>query len=565
MNNKILVIEDSKSKISEDYECPKLEYVNQSKDENIHLWLIKNKKLLFEAERLIIPVRLGNEDAEYMGLYIGLHIRLTKELEMARCLPILFISKQTKEDILTNQINNHKEKSGILLFTKGSYLLPALSLDDYISRAIPFLDEQTLLEDVIPSLHIENKKDPGHQLANDWGAFRLAKFAGFSLKQEKPSSLYFKFKDSFTNNEIVPNANNTIGLFNESCKALLIDDNATSGWSETLKHILRSKIVNPGKSVSLDVITLFEDALKFTDYINYDVVFLDLRLLKEEDKSNQINSIDDFTGTKVLKVIKDINFGIQIIIFTASNKVWNIEKLLELGANGYYIKESPEYILSTRFSKDNYEEFIKTIQTCLLRKPLKEIYSLSQNVVSIIESLVKSKKLDKHFGKSVEQYLNLAYKVIDKARTENDYAMGYLVLFKCIELINDYYLIEHTPTNWEITIAGPLKQFKYNSYNNSISNVNPVSFWNNIPSTFEKIAGFTFQVLGFSNAEILDLYHNVQRRNKFIHPDESGTLTSVQIAENKRVFSYEGYTKLIGSIDLIFSKLEIELKGGSKN
>ena len=56
MNNKILVIEDSKSKISEDYECPKLEYVNQSKDENIHLWLIKNKKLLFEAERLITKV-----------------------------------------------------------------------------------------------------------------------------------------------------------------------------------------------------------------------------------------------------------------------------------------------------------------------------------------------------------------------------------------------------------------------------------------------------------------------------------------------------------------------------
>jgi len=556
MNNKILVIEDSKSKIAEDYKCLKLEYVNQSKDENIHLWLIKNKILLFDAERLIIPVRLGNEDAEYMGLYIGLHIRLTKELEMARCLPILFISKQSKEDILTNQINNHREKSGLLLFTKGSYLLPALSLDDYISKHIPFLDEKLLLEDVIPSLNIENKKDPGHQLANDWGAFRLAKFAGISLKIEKPSSLYFKFKDSFTNNEIVPNYNTTIGLFNESCKALLIDDNATSGWSETLKHILRSKIVNPEKSVSLDVITLFDDALKFTDYINYDVVFLDLRLLKEEDRSN---SIDDFTGTKVLKVIKEINPGIQIIIFTASNKVWNIEKLLELGANGYYIKESPEYILSTGFSKDNYEEFIKTIQTCLLRKPLKEIYSLSQNIISIIESLVKSKKLDKSFGKSVHQYINLANKVIDKARTENDYAMGYLVLFKCIELINDHYLIEHTPTNWEITIAGPLKQFKYNSYINSISNVEPVSFWNNIPSTFEKIAGFTFQVLGFSNTEILDLYHNVQRRNKFIHPDESGTLTSVQIVENKRIFNYGGYTKLIRSIELIFSKLEIKL------
>ena len=340
----------------------------------------------------------------------------------------------------------------------------------------------------------------------------------------------------------------------------MVDDNATSGWSETLKHILRSKIVNPGKSVSLDVITLFDDALKYADYINYDVVFLDLRLLKEEDKSNQINSIDDFTGTKVLKVIKEINPGIQIIIFTASNKVWNIEKLLELGANGYYIKESPEYILSTSFSKDNYDEFIKTIQTCLLRKPLKQIYTLSQNIKSIITTLVKNKKIDKSFGKSVQQYIELANKIIDAARTENDYAMGYLVLFKCIELINDNYITEDSPTNWRITSDGPLKQFRYSKGNNTAASVTPISFTNNLPSTFEKIAGITSQVLGFTNVDVLDLYHNVQRRNKFIHPDESGTLTPIQLGENKMIFTYEGYTKLIKSLDLIFSKLEMKLR-----
>ncbi|MBK8735667.1 MAG: response regulator [Saprospiraceae bacterium] len=560
MNNKIVVIEDSKSNFSEDFKCQKFEYSNQSKDEDIHRWLIANTDLLLHAERLIIPVRLGNEDAEHMGLYIGLHIRLTKELEAIRFLPILFVSKQTKEDILYNQINKLKEKSGLLLFTKGSYLVSASALDEYITKPLSNLDEQVLLETVIPSLNIQNTQDPGHQLANDWGAFRLAKFAGYTLNLEKPSSLYFKFKDSFTNNEIVPNANNTIGLFNESCKALLIDDNATSGWSETLKHILRSKIVNPGKSVSLDVITLFDDALNYSNYINYDVVFLDLRLLKEEDKSNQINSIDDFTGTKVLKVIKEINPGIQIIIFTASNKVWNIEKLLELGANGYYIKESPEYILSTRFSKDNYEEFIKTIQTCLLRKPLKQIYTLSQNIKSIITTLVKNKKIDKSFGKSVQQYIELANKIIDAARTENDYAMGYLVLFKCIELINDNYIAEDTPTNWIITNDSPLKQFRYNKGNNTAASVSPISFTNNLPSTFEKIAGITSQVLGFTNVDVLDLYHNVQRRNKFIHPDESGTLTPIQLGENKMIFTYEGYTKLIKSLDLIFSKLEMKLR-----
>jgi len=560
MNNKIVVIEDSKSNFSEDYKCLKLDYGNQSKDENIHLWLIKNKQLLLDAERLIIPVRLGNEDAEHIGLYIGLHIRLTKELEKARCLPILFISKQSKEDILSNQINNHKEKSGLLLFTKGAYLLSALSLDDYISKPLSFLDEQALLRDVIPSLNIENTKDPGHQLANDWGAFRLAKFAGYSLSIEKPTSLYFKYKDSFTNNEIVPNANNTVGLFNESCKAILIDDNAVSGWSETLKQILRSKIVNPEKTVSLDVITVFEDAINCANYLNYDVVFLDLRLLKEEDKTNKINSIDDFTGTKVLKIIKEINPGIQVIMFTASNKIWNIEKLLDMGANGYYIKESPEYVLNTQFSKDNYDEFIKTIQLCLLRKPLKQIYSFSKNVKSVISQLIKNRKVDRKFGEIVQSNFDVANRIVNSPKSDIDYAIGYLILFKCIELLNDNYIVKDAAGLWNITIDNSLKQFRYNSHSNTVFEVTPVAFENNIPSTFEKISAFSSQILGFKTNEIVLLYHNIQRRNKFIHPVQNNNLTAIQISENKMIFTYEGYAKLIASLNVIFTKLEVKLR-----
>jgi DNA-binding NarL/FixJ family response regulator len=31
-------------------------------------------------------------------------------------------------------------------------------------------------------------------------------------------------------------------------------------------------------------------------------------------------------------------------MFTASNKAWNMKALLDAGADGYYIKESPENI-----------------------------------------------------------------------------------------------------------------------------------------------------------------------------------------------------------------------------
>jgi hypothetical protein len=159
----------------------------------------------------------------------------------------------------------------------------------------------------------------------------------------------------------------------------------------------------------------------------------------------------------------------------------------------------------------------------------------------------------------VQQYVDLANKIIDSAKIDNEYAMGYLVLFKCIELINDNYIMEDTHNNWKININGPLKQFRYNKGGNAVANATPISFTNNMPTTFEKIAGFSSQVLSFTNVELLDLYHNVQRRNKFIHPDDSGTLTPVQISENAMIFTYQGYNKLITSIDMIFSKLEIKL------
>jgi len=435
MNNKIVVIEDYKTTFSAEYKCLQVEFNNQSKDEDIHNWLMVNKKLMYDAEKLIIPVRLGNEDAEFMGLYIGMHIRLTKELENVRFIPILFITDQTKEQILTNQISNLKEKSGLLLFTKGSYLLSAFSLDEFLTKSISPIDEKTLIETVIPSLSIENSKDRGHQLANDWGAFRLAKFAGYALSLEKPTSLYFKYKESQTNNELVPESNTNIGVFNESCKALLIDDNADSGWMAILNYILKHKIVMPGKTSSLNVLRTFEEAMEFNNYINYDIVFLDLRLLKEEDKGQEIIDIEQFTGTKVLRKIKKINKGIQVIIFTASNKVWNIERLLEIGANGYYIKESPEFVLSPVFSKENYNELLSTVEKSLSLKFLRSVDNIHQKCSLFIagDRLARNIRYQSFYDRSVASF-EIAFQLLGKTIVDKKYLnFAFLTYFQIIE------------------------------------------------------------------------------------------------------------------------------------
>jgi len=435
MNSTILVIEHASSGIAEQLKCPKLEYNNQSKDKDIHRWLLANLNLLLKAEKLIIPVRLGNEDAEYMGIYIGTHIRLTKELGSIRFVPLLFITEDSKEEILSNQIDYHKEKSALLLFTKGSHLLSAFSLEEYISKTLLPIEPEELMENVLPTLDIKNSNDPAHQLANDWGAFRLAKYAGYSLNLEKPNSLFFKYIDSFTNNELSPDTNTLIGVFNESCKALLIDDNADNGWSDILSFILKNKIIRPGKNNSLDIIRQFDDAMKFNDYINYDVIFLDLRLLKEEDKINQIDNILDFTGTKVLQKIKRINSGIQVIIFTASNKAWNIEKLLELGANGYYIKESPEYIHNEVFSKENYNELLVTVRKALSLKYLKRVESIHQKCLNFISINYtnSSSNYQRFYDRTIASF-EIANQLLGKTIVDQKYFnFAFLTYFQIIE------------------------------------------------------------------------------------------------------------------------------------
>ncbi len=436
MKSEILIIEDSSTNFSTEYGSNRLLYEKQSTDKEINSWLIENIELLNNINKLVIPIKMGViEDAENIGLIIGLHIRTTKEFKNNRLLPIIFISKLSKEEILQKQIEDGKFKSGLLLFTKCVTVVNSLELDDAILKETMPISENELLNDVLPNIAIENTADSGHQLANEWGAFRLAKFAGYSLKLEKPSSLYFKYKDSLTNNEVEPSTNTNIGFINESCKALLIDDNAEIGWSEILSYILKNKIIQSGNVASLDIITTFDHAMNFKEYENYDIVFLDLRLLKEEDKTNHLNNISDFSGTKVLSKIKGVNNGIQVIVFTASNKVWNIDKLQVLGANGYYIKESPEYIHDEVFSRENYNEFLDTIRKTLCFKYLRRVDKIQKKCIDYIlnDRPNRIPSYNKFYDRTLASF-DIAFELLGKANRSKKYLnLAFLTYFQIIE------------------------------------------------------------------------------------------------------------------------------------
>jgi DNA-binding NarL/FixJ family response regulator len=435
MNNRLLIISNSSSAIADAYDCRKLEYSNQSRDEEIHRWILGNKSSFDDIEKIIIPARLGDEDSVFMGIYIGMHIRLTKELNHLRFLPIAIVSESTKEEILKSQLDNFSEKTALLLFTKGTYLFSVFEIEElFINKVVSSLDETTFREELKSKL-VFNVPDRGHDLANEWGAFRLAKYAGLKLSLEKPASLFFKYKDFLSNNETQPSGEGKTILLNQPCKALLIDDHADSGWRECLDYILNNNIFSPGKVKTLATIKTLDEAMKVPSYKDYDLIFLDLRLLPHEDRANELPETTEFSGTKILKRIKDENKGIQVIIFTASNKIWNIQSLIDLGANGYYIKESPEYILSANFSIGNFNTLINAIKKCFTLGYLRNLWEYHLACVAFISTNKQNRSPEyQNFYNRTLVSLEIAFEFLNKSADNQKYLnFAFLTYFQILE------------------------------------------------------------------------------------------------------------------------------------
>ncbi|WP_454938974.1 response regulator [Capnocytophaga gingivalis] len=119
-------------------------------------------------------------------------------------------------------------------------------------------------------------------------------------------------------------------------KILLIDDLALRGWKQVLEKAVTQ--------TSIDVVENIEKAKEKLKE-KYDLIFLDMRLGEEDHKKTDVK---EFGGFKLLKEIKsdfrNTNFSTPIILITASNKIWNIDKFKEYGVDFCYIKEHPNYV-----------------------------------------------------------------------------------------------------------------------------------------------------------------------------------------------------------------------------
>ena len=165
-----------------------------------------------------------------------------------------------------------------------------------------------------------------HSITNEWSIFRWSKYLGIKdivVQKDIEDFLYFNYlKAVFPITEI---DNPTSFLIKGKGKVLLIDDEAGKGW-----HSFFLSLLKPSVDITFD--SVGDDFKKFSkeriieivkskiERYDPDVVILDLRL---HDNDFDEKDPQKLTGNEVLSIINEINPGIQVILFSASNKVWN--------------------------------------------------------------------------------------------------------------------------------------------------------------------------------------------------------------------------------------------------
>jgi len=412
-------------------------------DSEIHNFII-NKFKENEIEKLIFDLSIN----PVLVLKLVFHIRLSlEELKSKSLLPILFTSTESFQTVIVKS-----GKWSSIFTTKGIYFAPLSLVKIDIENIIP-LKSNEYKNSFLDLIQISpDEIDGKHSIANQWGAFALEQAANTNVLRNDENlkktfnKLYFKYinahlfdyklleKESHIKGTIYVGSVNTIEA--TAKKVLLIDDEADKGWDLVLRKIFKNadfKVINEKVS---DYNSFSNETKQLIEHGNFDLFLVDLRLngIQEEE----IIPIELFSGTNVLKEIKRQNKGNQVIIFTASNKAWNIKPLLDFGADGYYIKESPEYMFSAKISESNYLTFKMNVNSCFNRNYLKNIFNSIEKLKIKLNNLIGV--YDQKFLDEIQVLLAQSFDMHYNAKTEKQFAYAYVTQYMIFEIINHKFI-----------------------------------------------------------------------------------------------------------------------------
>ena len=398
---------------------------------------------------IFLPLCFGNILSDYNGLRLATHIRCTSSLnQLSRIYIYGFVGI---EYLIQNEYFNILKSKNIFLilfsknaFRKTEYILP-----------IPYTIEE--LPEQIAKLKLDLPKnyDDSHSIANEWAIYRWSLAINTNdndieqIIKKVNNQLYFKYLSLiYPKENIKPIPEKELKIkYTGNPKILYIDDEADKGWYEIFCKILYD--INSLEFEYLDqelnsktqeeIIRISLDKIKDSDI---DLVLLDFRLHPDDFNAKDI---EDVTGLKLLKKIKAINPGIQVIVFSATNKVWNLLALQDAGADGFIVKESPENSQDINFTTQSIASFKNTIERCLKQCFIKGIFDLISPIANLVKN--ESEKKPSKFSLSIQQQIiqninqriEIFYKLIYNYPSNLEWPFSTLILI-IEEVINTLYI-----------------------------------------------------------------------------------------------------------------------------
>ena len=284
--------------------------------------------------------------------------------------------------------------------------------------------------DFIKTINVEKPETSNHTISNEWAIYRWAHAIGANdsdiekIENKVENNIYFKYLQAiYPITEIQEIREEQLKVENlQDSKILYIDDEADKGWYEVMCTIiadinkvkdfdyLGNELKNKTQNEIIDL------SIKKIKEYEAEILILDFRLHKNDFDC----SIKEVTGYKLLQAIKEINPGIQVIIFSATNKVWNLQALQNAGADGFIIKESPENSVDSNFTQEVIISFIQELDKANKRRFLKEFW------IKLNDLKIKSSKFDNE--------ILIAWKLLYDSFTNQKYFnYAYLQLFLIIE------------------------------------------------------------------------------------------------------------------------------------
>lgn len=533
-----------------------ISYQNKENESGFHRWLNDEFKTK-EIDKIIIPVSISKDEAiNTDGLLLGLHIRLNYELPLKkRLIPIIFLSNFTVENIIKINSFDSDNNPQNLIFTKGVYF-SSFQIEDIqktVKLSTPCLEDD-YLKHVLTRLNINRKALGGHDIANAWGCFKVAQVVGLDDRIFQLDSISKHLKKLHAKYLICKNetfsSERRIDLNPIKCNGkniLFIDDKADEGWAEVMKNLFKGAGGN-FKYVDSSIYKADDMHKSFKDFDSYykecqsyignelDLIIIDLRLNpNKEDIDNELIAPTDFSGYKLIDEFLTNNEGYQIIVLTASNKIWNINAALKRGAYSFFIKESPEYNFPISETKMHLDKFKNDVATCFDRGYLRQIFKQKQSLIGSIEKM----QYNSEFLETLKNQLNLAYYLLSKAETKEQFAYAYVSLYMVFEILNQQFIDE---INEECFLNKSTNEYEFKE-------IERLSEWSKIAYLYLKKWG------GTDTRFIKNLSFLIRKRNGFIHNDRTilDYIDDRGSYPNHDIFSKEGFIKLFDAIKNIIT------------